>query len=159
MNNIILVGKAASGKDHLRKIMESRGFNYGISYTTRPPRQGEINDKDYHFISEEEFKDKIKENFWYEWVSFNGWLYGTSNEQFYKTCNLFIMTPIGISHIKHEDRKFCTIIYIDIPTDIRKERLMNRSMPGDSLERRLNADENDFKNFTDYDLKINNPNF
>ena len=49
MNKIILVGKGASGKDHLRKILEGRGFTYGISYTTRPPREGEIDGQDYYF--------------------------------------------------------------------------------------------------------------
>ena len=46
---IILVGKAASGKDHLRKKFESRGFKYAVTYTTRPPREGEIDGKDYLF--------------------------------------------------------------------------------------------------------------
>jgi guanylate kinase len=159
MNKIILVGKAASGKDYLRKLMESRGFIYGISYTTRPRREGEIDNKDYYFLTDEEFQKKIDADEWYEWVSFNGWKYGTTKEQFNTTCNLFIMTPAGISHITEEDRKSCTIIYIDIPLDVRKERLLNRDMPGDTLLRRLYADEEDFKAFTDYDIRINNPNF
>ena len=50
MNKVILVGKAAAGKDHMRKVMESRGFVYGISFTTRPPREGEIHGKDYYFL-------------------------------------------------------------------------------------------------------------
>jgi guanylate kinase len=159
MNKVILVGKAAAGKDHMRKVMESRGFVYGISFTTRPPREGEVHGKDYYFLTVEEFEQKIKEDFWYEYVTFNGWYYGTSKDQFYNTCNLFIMTPIGVSHIKPEDRGDCTIFYIDIPIEVRRERLLSRHMPGDSLDRRIEADENDFKNFTDYDIKINNPNF
>jgi len=159
MNKVILVGKAASGKDYMRKIMESRGFVYGISFTTRPPRKGEVHGKDYYFLTVKEFEQKINENFWYEYVTFNGWYYGTSKDQFYNTCNLFIMTPIGISHIKPEDRNDCTIFYIDIPIKERRERLLSRHMPGDSLNRRIEADENDFTNFTDYDIKINNPNF
>ena len=51
-----MVGKAASGKDHLRKRFESRGFKYAVTYTTRPPREGEVNGKDYYFISEDEAK-------------------------------------------------------------------------------------------------------
>ena len=51
-SRIILCGKAASGKDHLRKILEGRGFKYGVSYTTRPPRKGEIDGKDYFFLEE-----------------------------------------------------------------------------------------------------------
>ena len=159
MNKIILVGKAASGKDHLRKVLEGRGFTYGISYTTRPPREGEVDGKDYFFIEEDEFRDRIERNFWYEYVEFNGWLYGTSKDQFYDECNLFIMTPKGVAHIDPIDRKKCTIIYIDIPIDVRRKRLGNRHMPGDSLERRIQADESDFECFTDYDVRIDNPNF
>jgi guanylate kinase len=159
MNKLILVGKAASGKDHMRQILQKRGFTYGISFTTRPPRNGEVNGIDYHFLSTDDFERKIKDNFWYEYVSFNGWYYGTSNDQFYNECNLFIMTPTGVSHIKSEDRLNCTIFFIDVPIDIRQQRLTNRHMPGDSLERRLKSDEIDFKNFTNYDITINNSNF
>ncbi len=159
MNKIILVGKAAAGKDHMRKVLSGRGFKYGISYTTRPPREGEIDGRDYYFIDEDEFKNKIDSKFWYEWIEFNGWFYGTSIVQFKQSCNLFIMTPKGISHIDPVDRKECTVIYIDIPLSVRKSRLESRNMPGDSIDRRIAADEEDFKNFTDYDVIINNHSF
>ena len=159
MNKIILVGKAAAGKDHMRKVLSGRGFKYGVSYTTRPPREGEIDGRDYYFIDEDEFKHKIYDKFWYEWIEFNGWYYGTSVEQFKESCNLFIMTPKGISHIDPVDRKQCTIIYIDIPLNVRRSRLESRNMPGDNIDRRIAADEADFKNFTDYDIVINNHSF
>lgn len=159
MNKIILVGKAAAGKDHMRRILSGRGFEYGISYTTRPPREGEIDGKDYFFLSVEEFKKKIKDEFWYEWIEFNGWYYGTSYRQFMHTCNLFIMTPKGISHIDPVDRKECTIIYLNVDEKIRRGRLEEREMPGDSIDRRMEADDLDFKDFTDFDIEINNSNF
>ena len=159
MNKVILVGKAASGKDHMRKVMEGRGFTYGISYTTRPPREGEIDGRDYYFMTKDDFEDRIKNNFWYEWVEFNGWYYGTSYKQFKEQCNLFIMTPKGISHINPIDRKECTIIYLNMPIEVRRDRLHQRNMPGDTLERRLEADEKDFEGFTNYDIEINNHNF
>lgn len=155
---IIIIGKAASGKDHLRKRFESRGFKYAVSYTTRPPREGEINGKDYIFISEDEAKVLIESNFFYEYVIFNGWVYGTSVSQFH-TDDLFIMTPAGISHIKPEDRLSSFIIYTDIDIETRKQRLVKRDMPGDTLSRRIEADELDFINFNDYDLKVTNPDF
>lgn len=155
---IILVGKAASGKDHLRKRFESRGFKYAVSYTTRPPREGEIDGKDYIFISEDESKVLIESGFFYEYVIFNGWVYGTSVSQFYND-DLFIMTPAGVSHIKPEDRLSSFIIYTDIEMSIRMTRLANRNMPGDSMDRRIKADEVDFKDFSDYDLKVTNPDF
>ena len=52
-NKLVLVGKAASGKDHLRKRLMDKGLNYGISHTTRPPREGEVDGQDYFFVSEE----------------------------------------------------------------------------------------------------------
>lgn len=156
---IVLCGKAASGKDHLRKRLQSRGFKYGVSYTTRPPRAGEVNGVDYYFISDEEFSRMELEGQWYESVSFNGWHYGTTIEQFKETCNLFIMTPIGVSHIKPEDRRETTVIWLDIDEAARRERLAHRAMPGDSMERRLAADEMDFANFTDFDIKITNTDF
>jgi guanylate kinase len=155
---IILVGKAASGKDHLRKKFESRGFKYAVSYTTRPPREGEVDGKDYIFISDDEAKVLIESGFFYEYVIFNGWVYGTSVTQFH-TDDLFIMTPAGISHIKPEDRASSFIIYTDIEMSTRMIRLANRNMPGDSMDRRIEADEVDFMEFNDYDLRITNEDF
>lgn len=158
MSRTILVGKAASGKDHLRKVYESRGYTYAVSYTTRPPRPGEIDGKDYIFISEDDFKAMIDRDEWYEWVSFNGWKYGTSKAQFYHD-DLFIMTPTGTSHITEEDRKDSLIIFLDMPMDKRVERLNARVMPGDSVVRRILADELDFQDFTNYDIRITNDDF
>ena len=154
---IILVGRAASGKDFARKLLTKRNFNHAISYTTRPLRNGEVDGVDYFFLSEEKFKEMIDKNEFYEYVAFNNWYYGTSNAQFY-TNDVFIMTPYGISKIKPEDRKNCFIIYFDIPYEIRKERLMQRS-DADSVERRLEADNQDFKDFNDFDLRITNPEY
>jgi guanylate kinase len=158
-SRIILVGKAAAGKDHLRKILEGRGFNYGVSYTTRPPRPGEIDGKDYYFLDESEFKDLIDQGFFYEYVTFNGWYYGTSKGQWYETDDIFIMTPSGINKLHAADRKSSFIIYIDIPVEIRRERLSNRNDNNDSIERRIQADERDFEHFTDYDIRITDHNF
>jgi guanylate kinase len=159
MNNIILVGKAASGKDHMRKILQGRGFKYGVSYTTRPKRKNEIDGEDYYFVSETEFKGGIMHDTWYEWVEFNGWYYGTTKKQFLEDCNIFIMTPKGITHINPVDRKNCTIFYLDISDTTRSARLSQRGDNNDSIERRMSADDRDFKDFNDYDIKINNSNF
>jgi guanylate kinase len=158
-SRIILCGKAASGKDHLRKILEGRGFNYGVSYTTRPPRPGEIDGKDYYFLEENEFRTLIEQGFFYEHVTFNGWFYGTSKDQWFTTDDVFIMTPSGIGKLHAADRKNSFIIYIDIPTEIRRERLKQRNDNNDSIERRLEADDRDFLNFNDYDIKITDHNF
>ena len=159
IKRIILSGKAASGKDHARKILEGLGFNYGISYTTRPPRDVEVNGVDYHFLSRKEFDVMISRKEWYEYVDFNGWSYGTTNEQFHGSCDTFIMTPHGISEIKEKDRDDCLILFFDIDDESRRERLVGRNDSDDKMERRMEADTKDFSDFTDWDVKISDPLF
>lgn len=155
---IILVGRAASGKDHIRKKLEERGFKYAVSYTTRPPREGEVDGKDYIFISKEVAQKMIQNDEFYEYVEFNGWLYGTSRLQF-ETDDVFIMTPTGLSHVDEVSRKQSFVIFIDIAEDVRRQRMIARDMPGDSVERRLAADRLDFENFSNYDIRITNHDF
>ena len=154
---IVLVGRAASGKDHMRKELESKGYKYAVSYTTRPPRDGEVDGKDYFFLSEEKFKEMIANDEFYEYVTFNNWYYGTTKAQFYSD-DVFIMTPHGISHIDPNDRKNTFIIFLDMKYGVRQRRLLQRS-DADSVERRLAADEKDFENFKDFDVRITNHDF
>ena len=51
------------------------------------------------------------------------------------------------------------IAYLNMPIEVRRQRLISRNMPGDTLERRIQADEKDFANFADFDIEINNHNF
>ena len=54
---IILCGKTASGKSTIAKKIEeinSSGMKQIITYTSRPPREGEVDGEDYYFITEEE---------------------------------------------------------------------------------------------------------
>lgn len=155
MSKLILTGPGGCGKDHLRKRFESRGFKYQVSYTTRPPREGEVDGVDYFFISKEKAQEMIENDEWYEYVEFHGWLYGTSKEQFFSTDSpIFIMTPIGISLIKPEDREDCFVVYIDPDPEVIMQRLKGRNMPGDTAERRYFADVEQFKDFKDYDMRI-----
>jgi dephospho-CoA kinase len=68
------------------------------------------------------------------------------------------MTPRGLSQMHPHDRQDSLVVYIDIPYEIRKERLMGR-LDADSVERRLSTDEQDFLTFSNYDVIINDPNF
>lgn len=158
MPRIILVGPGASGKDFMRKRLEERGMTYAVSYTTRPPRPGEEDGKDYFFLSQGECQAMKDEDEFYEVIDFNGWSYGTTLKQFYRD-DVFIMTPSGLSHLSKEDRAKSFVIFFDIDEEIRRQRLGERVMPGHTVEARLQADRDLFAGFSDYDLKITNPNF
>jgi guanylate kinase len=155
---LILVGKAASGKDHARRLSQRFGLSYAVSYTTRPPRKGELNGIDYLFVSTDAFEKMITENLMYEHVVFNDWHYGTSIKQM-ETDTLFIMTPKGLSHLSPLDREESHVIYFDIPEGIRRDRMEKRIGNADSVDRRIEADEIDFENFTNFDDAITESNY
>jgi guanylate kinase len=77
---LIISAPSGSGKTtivkHLLKVRDDLQFS--ISATTRPPRNGEIDGKDYYFLSEDEFKSKIDTNELIEWEEvYPGVFYGT----------------------------------------------------------------------------------
>ena len=64
---IIVSGPSGSGKSTVTKIVKDKlNIPLSISATTRNPRDGEINGKDYFFLSKEEFKNKIANDEFYE---------------------------------------------------------------------------------------------
>jgi guanylate kinase len=69
------------------------------------------------------------------------------------------MTPCELNQIDPIIRKKCFVVYLDIDRAIREKRITKRNDNNDSLMRRLDADEIDFENFKDYDLKITDPEF
>jgi len=152
---IILVGPGGSGKDFLRKKLVSRGFTYGISHTSRPPREGEINGIDYYF-TDSDYMEKNRDQF-LELQSFNGWNYGISLCEFNNN-DLFILSPAGLKSISKEIRQSCFVIYLNPPISVRIERLGSRN-DADDVSRRLKGDEEDFLNFNDYDMVVTNEDF
>lgn len=80
---IILSGPSGVGKGTVRKyLIEQLGmsFYYSISMTTRAPRNGEENGKDYYFVTPEEFQKKIDEGNLLEWAEFVNNRYGTPRD-------------------------------------------------------------------------------
>ena len=66
---IIVSGPSGSGKSTVTKIVKDKlNIPLSISATTRNPRDGEINGKDYFFLSKEEFKNKIANDEVYEYA-------------------------------------------------------------------------------------------
>jgi guanylate kinase len=156
---IIIVGPGGAGKDYLAKQLMERGYHRAVSCTTRPMRPNEVDGVDYHFITDREFRRMIHENKFREWYSFGdqNWLYGTTEESF-QSANLFIMSPPVLKTIGTEVLESSIIVFLDIPEDKRKARLEARA-DADSVERRLYADAEDFRDFSAFDVRITDPFF
>lgn len=78
---ILISGPSGSGKgtvcSRLINNCPELGLKISVSATTRPPRPGEVNGRDYFFVSREEFERLIGEGGFLEWAPIYGWLYGT----------------------------------------------------------------------------------
>ena len=75
---IVYSGPSGSGKGTVReKLMQKGRFAFSVSATTRAPRAGEVDGVDYHFITREEFENRIAAGDMLEYTVYNGNYYGT----------------------------------------------------------------------------------
>ena len=155
---LILVGKGASGKDYLKNRLRAKGFKTGVSHTTRPPRVNEVDGVDYHFIEEYEFTEMVGRGEFIEWMDFNGGWYGQTEEDF-NGADVMIMSKEGLEMLPSKFREQAIVIYLDVDFLTRLERLNDRNDKNDEVHRRLRADDEQFKGFNDFDIRVTNPNF
>lgn len=78
----ILSAPSGAGKTTLRQALLGlfADIRYSVSFTTRAPRAGEVDGRDYVFVSTEQFEDGIRRGRWAEWARVHGSYYGTSAE-------------------------------------------------------------------------------
>jgi len=164
---LIILAKSGGGKDFLMRKLVEKGLIPCLKWTTRPPRKFEKQGITYNFVNESLFTESINNNEFLVYQTFEvtpegknpeTWYYGVTNEEFQRA-QVFIMTPGEFSNINPELRKGCFVVYLDIDRSIRESRLFKRQDKNDSITRRLDADEEDFKGFGDYDLRVTDHEF
>ncbi len=121
-------GKSTVVADLLKRIPD---LVYSISYTTRPPRKGEHDGKDYRFVDEMTFRRLVGEGFFAEWAQVHGALYGTPRVEIEdavaagKNVILDIDVQGGMA-LKHHYPKAVTIFLAPPSFEELKERLSGR---------------------------------
>lgn len=144
---ILVVGRTASGKDTLAKMLEGVGFKSVLSYTTRPSRGPE----DRHiFITEEEasrYTERAAE------TVINGYQYFTTREQL-ADCDVYVIDPNGVRELlsKYSNMQF-TIVYVLAGEEIRKSRYMSRQATKEveeEFEKRNASEDAQFSDFEDW---------
>ena len=154
---IVLVGESASGKSSIERfLVDNYEYKKVVSYTTRPPRDGEIDGVDYHFIDVEKFLKLKTEDFFAETAKYREWYYGTAKED----CTddkIAVLTPHGLRQVSKLDDISVTSFYINVP---RRDRLIKILQRGDNIEeayRRSLSDVGQFDGIEDdVDYIINN---
>ena len=150
-NMLILMGKTASGKNLVRdQLVEKCNFSPIITYTTRPMRKGEKQDVTYHFISTDEFIEKINNGFFAEWKKYDTeqgiWHYGTALDDCMNASDkdVIILTPDGVRDLKNNDVNLIVVyLYSNLKTI--RHRLKFRGDDEKEVERRISSDIKDFK--------------
>lgn len=141
---IVLIGESASGKSTIEKELVKKGYNKITSYTTRPIRKNEKDGIDYHYISVEEFKDKLSNGFFAENTIYNDWYYGIAKQDCVDDA-VAVVEPHGFRQLKK--LKELNIISFYIHVDER-ERLIRMVRRGDNLLevfRRIFSDQGVFQ--------------
>ncbi|HJO96134.1 MAG TPA: guanylate kinase [Victivallales bacterium] len=167
---LIVSGASGAGKSTICKpIMEKNGFDFSVSCTTRKPREGEVDGKDYYFIGKDNFREKVEVNEFIEHAVVHGNFYGTLKSEIHSRVlnNQNILLDIDVQgalqvkeYIKSDEilTKCAEFVFILPPSlDELKRRLKARGTETDaSLKLRLGHAGKEIEKFLIYDYFIVN---
>lgn len=163
---LILVSPSGGGKSTMTKrlLKDFDKIKFSVSATTRKPRKGEIDGVHYHFLTREEFKEKIENGEFLEWEEFyRGTMYGTLRSVVENELNkgYFILLDIdvlGAKNVKELYGDEALALFIKPPSlDALKERLIARGSESEvSLNTRLERAKKEMGYASDFDTVIVN---
>lgn len=145
---VVLSGPSGAGKSTLlKRLMKEFDsvFGFSVSHTTRKPRPGEVDGKDYHYVTREVMQAGIDGGEFIESAVFSGNMYGTSKAavQDVQAKNLICILDIDMQGVRNIKRTDLNPIYISIQPpslEVLEKRLRDRKTESEeSLQRRLHA--------------------
>ena len=164
---IVLSSPSGAGKTTLVKMLSKMdNYEISISHTTRQPRLNELNNKDYYFVNEDEFKRLINNQEFLEYAKVFSNFYGTTRtpviDRLSKGKNvLFDIDWQGADQIKNKklDYKLVTFFILPPSKEVLFERLSNRDMKDKLIaEERMKQFERDVLHWINYDYVVINDN-
>ena len=162
---VILSSPSGAGKTTLVNLLsKNEDFEISISHTTRQPRAGEIKNKDYFFVNDEEFKRLINNQEFLEYAKVFKNYYGTTRTPIIDSLNkgrnvLFDIDWQGADQIKNKklDYKLITFFILPPSKEILLERLSNRHMKEKLIvKERMEQFERDVLHWINYDYVVVN---
>ena len=164
----VISSPSGGGKTSLiNKLFEdsrSANFEKSISDTSRQKRQGDLEGKDYYFLSEKDFKDKIKKEEYVEYATVFGNFYGTSKEEIktkYNNSNLILELDWQGAYAVKELFDDAKLIFLVPPSlDDLKQRLIKRNLDSsEAIENRLSEAKKEISKSEMYDYLVLNDDF
>ena len=164
---IILASPSGAGKTTLVNLLSKLdNFEVSISHTTRQPRQNEIQNKDYFFVNETEFKRIISNEEFLEYAKVFNNFYGTTRTPVINSLNkgknvLFDIDWQGADQIKNKklDYKLITFFILPPSKEVLFKRLSNRHTKDNSIvQERMKQFDRDVLHWINYDYVVINDN-
>ena len=164
---VILSSPSGAGKTTLVNLLSHQdNYEVSISHTTRKPRHGERQNKDYYFVDDKEFKRLINNQEFLEYAKVFNNFYGTTRTPEIDNLNkgknvLFDIDWQGADQIKNKrlDYKLITFFILPPSKEILFERLSNRDMKDKLIvKERMDQFERDVLHWINYDYVVINDN-
>lgn len=163
-NLYIVSAPSGAGKSTLckRLVAESEKLEFSVSHTTRAPREGEVDGKDYIFVSEARFREMAAAGEFLEWAEVHGNLYGTSLSRIRECTSqgVDLLLDIDVQGAKQIRTAYQGAVYIFIlppSLAVLRERLEGRmSNSAEDITRRLSNAAGEIRDFSAYDYVIVN---
>ena len=166
---VILSSPSGAGKTSIARALveENKNFLFSVSATTRKSRPGEVDGREYHFLTVDEFREKINDSQFLEHAKVFGNLYGTPLQPVLESINngkdlIFDVDWQGGKQIRGSSlSKFVVSIFI-LPPSIKalQERLMKRAQDSsDTVKDRMRKSIGEIMHWKEYDYVIVNSNF
>lgn len=141
---IVLSGASASGKTEVAKLLaKDHGITKIITTTTRPMRNGEVNGRDYFFVTKEEFEKLIAEGHFVEYTIYNGNYYGSGKDQVADD-KCVVIDGSGLKAYTEIKDKFVVTFLLTCSEKVRYQRMLNRGDSVESAKARIKNDKTAF---------------
>lgn len=159
---IVLLGASGSGKSTIEnELATHHGFEKIISYTTRQPRDGEINGKDYYFTDQNSFAAMLNTGVLAEYDEYSqGRLYGTLKSDYVDGNKVVVLTPNGLRQLKQRcpnDNIFTVLVNASLGTRVKRyiDRCGVNQFTFDDKNEIASRVERDFAMFLGLEREVN----
>jgi len=140
----------------------AKNLRYSVSYTTRAPRLGEVDGREYFFVNRETFEGMVAAGEFLEWACVHGNLYGTSKDQVIEETaagsDLILEVDVqGAASVRQLLMDSVSIFILPPSYDVLRQRLITRGTDSpEELELRLRNAPEELKQYSAFDYVIIN---
>ncbi|HEV2882060.1 MAG TPA: guanylate kinase [Pyrinomonadaceae bacterium] len=160
----VISSPSGGGKGTLirRILTHMPRLGYSVSWTTRAPRQGEVNGRDYHFVTQEEFIAARERGEFLEWASVHGNFYGTSlkvvERELVAGRDIVLEIDVqGATTLRRNGIEAVTVFIIPPSFEILRRRLTGRqSENSETLALRLQNSRGEVEHYREFDYVVLN---